>query len=153
MALWPHINPSDIWWFLIYRAYCDPYNHPAQYARLDFTQSWKRTGGWALEEILIRHYGPFLRERGVNMFIADGPTKARLVRDLTIADRVEADKIDVVLTGEAPGGARISGSYTSKLVLLNVGPMTFLSAPPLLRLATRHHFGPWTVKAPPAHDR
>lgn len=21
---WPQTNPSDIWWFLIYRAYCDP---------------------------------------------------------------------------------------------------------------------------------
>ena len=47
---WPHANPSDLWWFLIYRAYCDPFNHPATYARADFGQSWKRTGGWALEE-------------------------------------------------------------------------------------------------------
>lgn len=23
---WPSTNPSDLWWFLIYRAYCDPYN-------------------------------------------------------------------------------------------------------------------------------
>lgn len=30
VQLWPHANPSDLWWFLIYRAYCDPYNHPAQ---------------------------------------------------------------------------------------------------------------------------
>jgi transcriptional regulator with XRE-family HTH domain len=60
IKLWPHANPSDLWWFVIYRAYCDPYNHPALYARLDFLQSWKRTGGWALEQILVRHYGPFL---------------------------------------------------------------------------------------------
>lgn len=45
VAMWPHANPSDLWWFLIYRAYCDPYNHPAEYARLDLPQSWKRTGG------------------------------------------------------------------------------------------------------------
>ena len=37
--IWPHANPSDLWWFIIYRAYCDPFNHPAEFARLDFTQS------------------------------------------------------------------------------------------------------------------
>ena len=109
VALWPHANPSDLWWFLVYRAYCDPYNHPARFARLDFTQSWKRTGGWALEEILVRHYGLFLRERGVNLFIAYGAAKQRLVRDLSLPERVEADKIDVVLTGDTRGSQRFFG--------------------------------------------
>lgn len=106
---WPKANPSDLWWFLVYRAYCDPYNHPAQYARLDFTQSWKRTGGWALEDILVRHYGPFLKSHGVNLFIADGAAKQALVRSLKLTDRVEADKIDVVLTGDTPKGPRFFG--------------------------------------------
>lgn len=106
---WPHANPSDLWWFVVYRAYCDPYNHPAQFARLDFTQSWKRTGGWALEEILIRHYGPFLKQNGVNMFIAEGLTKQRIVQNLNLQDRIEADKIDVMLTGETPEGQRFFG--------------------------------------------
>lgn len=97
--LWPHANPSDLWWFVVYRAYCDPYNHPAQFARLDFTQSWKRTGGWALEEVLVRHYGPFLKQHGVNLFIADGATKQNIVRNLHLKERIEADKIDVLVTG------------------------------------------------------
>ena len=101
---WPHANPSDLWWFLVYRAYCDPYNHPAQYARLDFSQSWKRTGGWALEEILVRHYTDFLKQNGVNMFIATAADKRRLVEAMSLDDRIEADKIDVVLTGDTPGG-------------------------------------------------
>ena len=109
VRLWPKANSSDLWWFLVYRAYCDPYNHPAQFARLDFTQSWKRTGGWALEEILIRHYGPFLKKHGVNLFIADGAAKQRLVKALNLADRVEADKIDVVLTGDTIEGPRFFG--------------------------------------------
>src|SRR5437899_10976713 len=45
VKVWPNANPSDLWWFLIYRAYCDPFNHPARFARLDYQQSWKRTGG------------------------------------------------------------------------------------------------------------
>jgi transcriptional regulator with XRE-family HTH domain len=106
---WPAANPSDLWWFLVYRAYCDPYNHPARYARLDFTQSWKRTGGWALEEILVRYYGPFLKKNGVNIFIGDGTAKQRLVGELNLADRVEADKIDVILTGDTEKGPRFFG--------------------------------------------
>ena len=99
VEIWPAANPSDLWWFVIYRAYCDPFNHPAKFARLDFTQSWKRTGGWALEEVLVRHYGPFLRQYGINLFIADGAAKQALVDGIDVGDRLEADKIDVVLTG------------------------------------------------------
>lgn len=107
--VWPHVNPSDLWWFVVYRAYCDPYNHPAQFARLDFTQSWKRTGGWALEEILVRHYGPFLKQNGINLFIADGNTKQKIVQEMKLKERIEADKIDVLLTGNTPSGPRFFG--------------------------------------------
>lgn len=103
VRLWPHANPSDLWWFVVYRAYCDPYNHPARFARLDLTQSWKRTGGWALEDVLVRHYGPFLEERGVRLFIADGAAKRVLVDGLGLTERIEPDKIDVVLTGKTNG--------------------------------------------------
>lgn len=96
---WPHANPSDLWWFLVYRGYCDPFNHPASNARRDFGQSWKRTAGWALEEVLVRHYGPYLKSRGVNLFIASGPRKLNLLRQLRVEGRVEADKVDVLLTG------------------------------------------------------
>lgn len=99
MEAWPDANPSDIWWFIIYRAYCDPFNHPAQFSRLDFTQSWKRTGGWALEEVLVRHYGPYLREHGINLFIPTGTQKQRIIGDIDVGDRIEADKLDVALTG------------------------------------------------------
>ena len=44
-------------------ASCDPFNHPAKFSRLDLGQSWKRTGGWPLEEILVLHHGE-IRERG-----------------------------------------------------------------------------------------
>lgn len=98
VATWPQANPSDLWWFLIYRAYCDQYNHPSKYCRLDFTQSWKRTGGWALERILERHYGPTLDRHGINLVIANGERKIRLLQGLDIDHRLEADKMDVLLT-------------------------------------------------------
>lgn len=99
ITLWPRANPSDLWWFLIYRAYCDPYNHPAQYARLSFDQSWKRTGGWALEEILVRHYSTELAKHGISIEIAKGERKQTLLSQLSVSNRLEMDKVDVVLVG------------------------------------------------------
>ena len=99
VELWPHANSSDIWWFIIYRAYCDPYNHPAKFARTDLAQSWKRTGGWALERVLVQHYGPFLRTHGINLFIADAATKTSIVNRFPTAKRLVKAKIDVMLTG------------------------------------------------------
>jgi len=107
--VWPHANPSDLWWFVIYRAYCDPFNHPAQFARLDFTQSWKRTAGWALEEVLVRHYGPYLKRKGINLFIAPSDVKERLLSTVRVRDRLEADKIDVLLTADAGRGEEMFG--------------------------------------------
>lgn len=109
VEVWPHGNPSDIWWFIVYRAYCDPYNHPAQYARLDFSQSWKRTGGWALEQVLIQHYGPFLKKNKIKLFIADNATKSGLITQFKVRERLEADKIDVLLTSETPKGEKLFG--------------------------------------------
>ena len=114
-------DSSDLWWFVVYRAYCDPYNHPAVFARLDLTQSWKRTGGWALEEVLVRHYGPFLKTQGVNLFIADGAAKQGLVESLDLDDRVEADKIDVVLTGDTPREEKFFGVVHVKQALRSGG--------------------------------
>lgn len=98
VQIWPTANPSDLWWFVVYRAYCDPYNHPSEHSRLDFTQSWKRTGGWALERILQRHYGPTLANCGINLLVADGARKNRLIESINVAHRLEADKMDVLLT-------------------------------------------------------
>lgn len=94
---------------MIYRAYCDPFNHPASYARQDFAQSWKRTGGWALEEVLVRHYGPFLESKGIKLFIADTKTTRSLLEEVNAKERMEADKVDVVLLGEEGGRYRFFG--------------------------------------------
>lgn len=99
VALWNHTNPSDVWWFIIYRAYCDPYNHPARYARLAFEQSWRRTGGWALEEILVRHYRDELEKHGIAIEIARGDRRQALVSQFAVNSRIEEDKVDVYLLG------------------------------------------------------
>lgn len=117
VELWPDANPSDIWWFIIYRAYCDPYNHPANFARLDLTQSWKRTSGWALEEVLVRHYAPHLRKHGIRLHIASGAEKQRIVDSLDVGDRIEADKIDVVIAkddGSFQGVVHVKASFAER---------------------------------------
>ncbi|HJV06171.1 MAG TPA: BsaWI family type II restriction enzyme [Chromobacteriaceae bacterium] len=98
VTTWPNANPSDLWWFLVSRAYCDPYNHPASFSRMDFSQSWKRTGGWALEEILVKHYAPELAKHGINLFIADAGKRQALIAPLSKIGHLEADKMDVMLT-------------------------------------------------------
>ncbi len=109
VQLWPHANPSDLWWFLVYRAYCDPFNHPAKFARMDLAQSWKRTGGWALEEVLVRFYGAFLRTKGINVFVARGQRKADLLSQLRVSERLEPDKVDVLLSGTMSRDERCFG--------------------------------------------
>ena len=99
---WPDANPSDLWWFIIYRAYCDPFNHPAVSSNLDFAQSWKRTGGWALEKVLVRHYGPFLENYGIHLYIPDRETKEALLSEINSSVKLESDKVDVVMTGGNP---------------------------------------------------
>ena len=110
MALWPNANPSDIWWFIVNRAYCDPFNHPARFARMSFDQSWKRTGGWALEEVLVRHYGPFLKKHDIQLLIGTADEKAHYLRQLKgVTARMEADKIDVLLLGHHNNQKRLFG--------------------------------------------
>lgn len=109
MELWPGANPSDIWWFIVYRAYLDPFNHPARWARSSFEQSWKRTAGWALEQVLVRHYGTWLAERGINLFIPTAEQRVRFLGQLSVAGRLEADKVDVILTGLLDGKEQMFG--------------------------------------------
>lgn len=101
---WPHANPSDLWWFLVYRAFVDPYNYPASFHRATFEQSWKRTGGWALEVIMVRHYAPGLQKKGIRMFIATTDERVKLLSQAThIQDRLEADKADILLSTQHSG--------------------------------------------------
>jgi transcriptional regulator with XRE-family HTH domain len=104
VSVWPDSNPSDLWWFLVYRAYLDPFNHPASQARRNFHQSWVRTGGWALERILVRHYGPFLQQHGIQISIPVGDEKELLVGQLKVPSRLEPDKVDVVLSSADTDG-------------------------------------------------
>src|SRR5688500_17436505 len=44
-------NPADLWWHCVYRTYINLYGSD---------QSWKRTAGFALEDVYVRFYQPLL---------------------------------------------------------------------------------------------
>ena len=94
--IWPDANPLDSWTFLINRTYCDRLNHPAANARLNLEQSWKRTSGWALEQVLVEHYGQFLRDCGITIRISKKSEKSTFLGAID-DPRLVPDKADVLL--------------------------------------------------------
>lgn len=105
---WPDANPSDLWTFLINRAYCDRSNHPIANARLNLEQSWKRTSGWALERVLIAHYQPFLESKGVTVKIAGKTEKAALLGNIN-DPRIVPDKADILVLHHYHGVEHLLG--------------------------------------------
>ena len=108
VKVWPEANASDLWTFLISRNYCDRFNHPDTNARLNLEQSWKRTSGWALESILVAHYGPFLMNNGISAKIASKSEKSALLGRINDS-RIIPDKADILLTYENNGETLLLG--------------------------------------------
>ena len=105
---WPEANPSDLWTFLINRAYCDRSNHPAANDRLNLEQSWKRTSGWALERVLVEHYGPFLNRNGITVKIVGKAEKTSFLGALE-DPRIIPDKADVLISYTSGGSEELLG--------------------------------------------
>ncbi len=108
MKTWPHANPSDIWTFLMNRAYCDRTNHPPENFRKNLEQSWKRTSGWALEQILTQHYSEFLQRVGVSLIRKDSRRKKYLLDQINDS-RIIPDKADIVVTHRIQGVEKLLG--------------------------------------------
>ena len=108
VRIWPDANPSDLWTFLVNRAYCDRANHPVANARLNLEQSWKRTGGWALEQVLVSHYGPFLVERGITLKISSRNEKSLLLGTIEDA-RIVPDKADILVLYQSLNSEQLLG--------------------------------------------
>ena len=104
IGFWPELNPSDLWHFLVYRAYCDAANHPVGVAT-DLPQSWKRAGGGALEEVLRSYYGSFLTAQGLSVAQVPDGERARILQAALPADsRLVPDKADVLVTRVGKSG-------------------------------------------------
>ena len=109
--VWPDANPSDLWLFFVNRSYCDRTNHPAGNVPADVFQSWNRTSGYALEDVLVAHYGEHLRGRGLFLHSVQSE-KVQLLKSLANPD-VIADKADILVS-------RASGARRELAGLINV---------------------------------
>ena len=96
-TVWPDANPSNLWTFIVNRIYCDHSNHPVANSRLNLEQSWKRTSGWALERVVVRHYSQALGHRGVALKIGAKAEKEALLGAID-DPRVVPDKADILVT-------------------------------------------------------
>lgn len=105
--MWPHVNPSDLWYFLVSHAYQDNYNHPAKEAGRDWGQSWKRASGWALEKILVEHYNPHLKANGVWLEMPERDRLLDLMGEMGITDTASAEKADVIVLGRDSTGTEV----------------------------------------------
>ena len=105
---WPDANPSDLWTFLVNRAYCDRSNHPSANARLNLEQSWKRTSGWALERVLVEHYGKFLKTKGLTIKIGSKAEKVSFLSGIKDS-RIVPDKADVLISFVSNGKEKLLG--------------------------------------------
>ena len=106
--LWPNANPSDVWTFIVNRAYCDRSNHPEANARLNLEQSWKRTSGWALERVLVGHYRESLLQNGLIVKVANKNEKIALLGALN-DPRVIPDKADILITFNSGASEQLLG--------------------------------------------
>lgn len=103
VRLWPTVNPSDLWYFLVRHAYQDQYNHPANAAGTDWAQSWARASGWALENVFARHYSKTLAADGIKLEIASKKVAATYLGQMGIAGEKSAvEKADVFMLGKHP---------------------------------------------------
>ena len=93
----PTVNPSDVWRYIISPAFCDPRNHPGSSAKKNFEQSFKRTGGWAFERILVAHYTEFLAKHGV---VLTKVGAKHLLQSMDLVGQVPLDKIDLFIAAQ-----------------------------------------------------
>lgn len=97
IELFPLVNPSDIWYFIIPRIFQDAYNHPVTEINTDFSQSWKRTGGWALEKIFVDYYKNELAKHDILIDIFQEKNKTELLDKMRLSYKVQPNKADVLL--------------------------------------------------------
>ncbi len=88
------VNPSDVWRYIVYPAFCDPQNHPASSYGKNLRESFKRTGGWAFERVIVAHYSDFLAQRGVELTKTNGK---HWLEVMGLEGQVPLDKIDLFI--------------------------------------------------------
>ena len=145
-AKWPNSNSSDLWTFLVNRTYCDRSNHPPSSIRLNLEQSWKRTSGWALERVLVTHYGSYLASKGISIEITNKDAKASVLS--VVGDsRVVPDKADVLILYDTDKGKQLLGVIHVKASLAERRTDDVPMSQALIEAGYVSIFGQWIAKA------
>lgn len=102
VKVWPKANPSDLWLFFVHHSYLNRSLHPGA-ANADLEQSWKRTGGWALETVFLKHYNPFLEGFGLSLEMPKKSDALKLLLEAGVKSHSAAEKADVLILGKEGG--------------------------------------------------
>jgi hypothetical protein len=109
----PLANPADLWWHCIYRTYL---------ARYGTDQSWKRTAGFALEDVFVSFYRPLLKPYGILISTITGGNAYAAMIAMGIGNKIGKSKIDIILQGEMPdlttkifGGIHVKSSLAERI--------------------------------------
>ena len=93
----PTVNPAEIWGLIVQRLYTIPYSwYPANLSQGgDLSQSWKRSAGWALEEVVVRRYSAALLLHGITI-----SKETSDIQEFSRHLEINESKPDVVLYSE-----------------------------------------------------
>lgn len=115
VSKWPEVNPADIWFFFIHRAYLDRYSHKIEDEKRDMGQSWKRSAGWAFERVIVDYYNPLLKSHGVRLLLPEKKNKKVLIERLGLDDSSVSDKADIYIVTGQKEKVRVHGVVHAKV--------------------------------------
>ena len=107
----PKVNPAVVWGLITQRLYTNKYSwNPGNLSQGgDLAQSWKRSAGWALEEVVVTRYKQDLHSHGI---IISKETKD--IQDFSVSLGINESKPDVVLFSESEGKKSWIGALAVK---------------------------------------
>ncbi len=112
---WSEVNPSDLWFFFIHRAYLDRYSHKVEDEKRDMGQSWKRSAGWAFERVIVDYYNPIFKKHGVRLLLPEKKNKKVLIERLGLDDSSVSDKADIYIATGQEDTVRVHGVVHAKV--------------------------------------
>ena len=107
----PTVNPAVVWGLIIQRLYTIPYSwNPDNLSPGgDLAQSWKRSAGWALEQVVVRRYSNALHLHGITI-----SSDNKDIKEFSRAFHINESKPDVVLFSENKGVKNWIGALAIK---------------------------------------
>ena len=104
VKLWPQANPSGSVVLCRSPSLLRPIQPQCASPEKTSIKAEARTGGWALEKVFVGYYSDELKKSGINIYTGTRDQKLAIIAKLGLDSRLEADKVDVLLTGDSNRG-------------------------------------------------